>query len=575
MTSFAWLLIAAAGTSTASPGVLLDFSASWCGPCRKMSPIVSRLARQGYPIRKVDIDKNPQLARQYGVREIPAFVLVVRGKEVARIVGMTTERRLKQLMSRIPKPRSRKNTLPHKRLPRERTRSQNPTAKDESAIRLAGDFSDGRKQFQMPITPANKRESPEREIDPPRSETRGTVVRAKLGPPKPVAGRLQNRDPMAASVRIRIKDGGGASYGSGTIIDSRPGRTVILTCAHIFRGMKSDAIIEVSVFEGRDRTARTFVGTVIRYDMKADVGLLSIPTAASVPAIRLGTESDRVRKGDHVFSIGCGGGSRPRKLQMRVTAVNRYLGPDNIECTVLPQQGRSGGGLFNAKGRIVGVCFAQDPRDRRGLYADLKPIYALLRKSGLSHLVRSPFGSVRSPLGGSITKTSAAPSSSRGTVRTTPHNSSPGDGDRSRSLVIDHSQLALMRATTGRIERSGSASAASGRPPFATDSTRLKTVAGMFKKFPEAEVICIIRPLNNSRAVSRVVIINRASSKFMEFLSSERRLQPRSTMKSMKPAVSAGYNLQAGRQSASRERFANSQPPHDEPGRYRRSRTSR
>src|SRR5207342_389065 len=53
------------GASTETDNVLLDFTATWCGPCQQMSSIVSRLERQGYPIRKVDVDQEPDLAAKY------------------------------------------------------------------------------------------------------------------------------------------------------------------------------------------------------------------------------------------------------------------------------------------------------------------------------------------------------------------------------------------------------------------------------------------------------------------------------------------------------------------------------
>ena len=83
--------------------ILLDFTASWCGPCQQMSSIVSRLERQGLPIRKVDVDKEPQLAAMYGVKSIPCFVLVADGKELDRVNGLTTEQQLRSMMNRLPK----------------------------------------------------------------------------------------------------------------------------------------------------------------------------------------------------------------------------------------------------------------------------------------------------------------------------------------------------------------------------------------------------------------------------------------------------------------------------------------
>ena len=83
--------------------VLLDFSARWCGPCQKMSPIVSKLERQGYPIRQVDIDDEKALAQKYQVESIPCFVLIANGREINRITGPTDEKQLRSLMMMLPK----------------------------------------------------------------------------------------------------------------------------------------------------------------------------------------------------------------------------------------------------------------------------------------------------------------------------------------------------------------------------------------------------------------------------------------------------------------------------------------
>lgn len=97
------LLVAAALSASPEQGIVLEFSATWCGPCQRMSPIVAKLEREGLPIRKVDVDKERELARRYGVQSIPTFVLVVDGKVADRVVGMTTESQIRRLIDRIPK----------------------------------------------------------------------------------------------------------------------------------------------------------------------------------------------------------------------------------------------------------------------------------------------------------------------------------------------------------------------------------------------------------------------------------------------------------------------------------------
>ena len=102
-TAFLTVVVLSGSVQAAAPkGVLLDFTATWCGPCQKMSPLISRLKREGYPIKKVDVDQEPDLAKRFNVTSIPAFVLVVEGREVARSVGSTTESNLRRMLARIP-----------------------------------------------------------------------------------------------------------------------------------------------------------------------------------------------------------------------------------------------------------------------------------------------------------------------------------------------------------------------------------------------------------------------------------------------------------------------------------------
>ena len=64
--------------------MILDFTAVWCGPCQQVSPLVSKMERDGVPIKRVDVDKYPDLKEKYGIRTIPTFVLLIDGKEVSR-----------------------------------------------------------------------------------------------------------------------------------------------------------------------------------------------------------------------------------------------------------------------------------------------------------------------------------------------------------------------------------------------------------------------------------------------------------------------------------------------------------
>lgn len=72
--------------------MLVDFWATWCGPCQMLGPVIEQLAEEyegkDVVVGKVDVDENPELAARYGVMSVPTVILFKTGAEVDRKVGV-------------------------------------------------------------------------------------------------------------------------------------------------------------------------------------------------------------------------------------------------------------------------------------------------------------------------------------------------------------------------------------------------------------------------------------------------------------------------------------------------------
>ena len=82
--------------------VLVDFHADWCGPCRTMAPVISEVAKavQGKGrVIKIDIDKNPEAARNYNVQAVPTFMIFKNGSVIWRHSGTIDKGSLLRVMN--------------------------------------------------------------------------------------------------------------------------------------------------------------------------------------------------------------------------------------------------------------------------------------------------------------------------------------------------------------------------------------------------------------------------------------------------------------------------------------------
>ncbi|KAL6497500.1 Cytoplasmic thioredoxin isoenzyme 2 [Orobanche hederae] len=87
--------------------MVVDFSASWCGPCKLMEPFFNQMSAKYSDVNfvKIDVDDLPDVAREFGVTAMPTFVLLKQGKEVSKVIGAKKDELEKQILEHREAPK--------------------------------------------------------------------------------------------------------------------------------------------------------------------------------------------------------------------------------------------------------------------------------------------------------------------------------------------------------------------------------------------------------------------------------------------------------------------------------------
>jgi thioredoxin 1 len=83
--------------------VVLDFYATWCGPCKVVGPIFDEVSNEneGQYFAKVNVDDEPELSQRFGIRSIPTILFIKGGEVQGKLIGMTTKEKIEEQLNNL------------------------------------------------------------------------------------------------------------------------------------------------------------------------------------------------------------------------------------------------------------------------------------------------------------------------------------------------------------------------------------------------------------------------------------------------------------------------------------------
>ncbi len=230
------------------------------------------------------------------------------------------------------------------------------------------------------------------------------------------AGETPAPKPLDCTVRIRAMNhsqpGSPHAFFSGTVIQSDATQSTVLTCSHGLIWRTDDAPIKVDLFNQQpDGTFQvdTTDGQLIAKDHQFDLAAIVVHPGRALPFAAVMPKDRNPDLWQEMTVAGCRHGGMPDTYDCQVIGLDMILSPvmgqaapspdyHGIVCTRAASKGRSGGGLFDARGTLCGVlsrCSGEstnwtDPKTANSVYANSATIHTFLERHNLTHVLKRP-----------------------------------------------------------------------------------------------------------------------------------------------------------------------------------------
>ena len=468
-----------AALPTSSDSTLLFLVTPDCAQCQQVTPLILDLQRQGYPVQTVDAVVQPEVVKHLGVDSFPTFLMFTDGKIVDRVVGGGDPMVMKPRILRMFD-----SAAEHRR--RVASQQSSPIVPAIASSSVAVPFAPIASQWEQTAQPAVVPAvfmQPTESVSPASDDTEFSL--------------------LSSSVKLRVDDDQGHSWGTGTIIDTRNGEALILTCGHIFRESQGRGKIDVHLFN-KNSVIRVD-GQCLYYDLDLDLALVYIIPLSPVRAIPVAPATYQVRAGQRVQSVGCDGGADPTVREHQILSTDRIGRPSNapapfhyihyIQISGAPVGGRSGGGLFGEDGYLLGVCTTADPVENDGHFVPSHIIRHFLKQHRLSAVYEAPSLVDQNPIYRDPKPAMVAAAASNATSL-----------QPLKPLSIPNSNSPLLEFQTPN-----QSEGLNKREQATLDEIKRRTQDG-------DEVILIVKSRRNPEAPSEVILLNGMSDQFIDAL---------------------------------------------------------